>query len=416
VKASRPRLLCLIHRVPYPPNRGDRIRSFHLLKFLADRAEVHLAFPSQGRPHPETIKALERYCQRVSAVPVGRRMRWVSAAWSLGVGRTGTEGLFRSARLKRIVSAWARENHFDAVVVVCSSMVQYLDATGLDGLPVIVDLVDVDSQKWFQYAQHSWGLKRRIFQLEGRRLRRLEASLPDRVDALAFVSSHEAELFRSFCPTDRLHVIGNGVDLDYFRPDAASGTSTSPDCVFVGALDYQANLDGVTWFCREIWPEVRRRHPQAAFRLVGSSPGRAARRLARTPGVDLVGQVPDVRPYLRAAAIAVVPLRVARGLQNKVLEAMAVGKAVVATPQALEGIGATPGVHLCQAVTPAQWVQTIISLLSDPHLGSRLGGAAREFVNQGFQWNAQLQPLIEVPGLRGCFQELSPRTRQQIVV
>jgi sugar transferase (PEP-CTERM/EpsH1 system associated) len=399
VNASRPKLLCLVHRVPYPPNRGDRIRSFHLLKFLADLAELHLAFLSEGPPDPETLKVLECYCERVAAVPLGRAARWLSAAWSLGVGRTATEGLFRSARLKRTVCRWARENRFHAVVAVCSSMVQYLDLAELNGVPVIIDLVDVDSEKWSEYARHSRGLRRRIFQLEGRRLRRLEASLPDRAEAITFVSPEEAELFRSFCPTDRVHAIPNGVDLDYFRPDAGSGAPVSPHCVFVGALDYQANLDGVAWFCREIWPAVRRRHPEATFRLVGSRPGFAARRLARTPGVELVGGVPDVRPYLGAAAVAVVPLRVARGLQNKVLEAMAMGKPVVATPQALEGVGATSGVHLCQAATPDQWVQALSDLLSDCDLRSRLGDAARVLVAERFEWEAQLQPLAALLGL-----------------
>ena len=410
MKASRPKILCLVHRVPYPPNRGDRIRSFHLLKFLAELAEVHLAFPSEGRPDPETVKALKCYCEQVAAVPLGRRTRWVNAAWSLCVGRTATEGLFRSRRLKRTVRSWVRKNHFDAVVVVCSSMVQYLDLSGSNGVPVIVDLVDVDSQKWLEYAEHSRGLKRKLFQLEGRRLRRLEASLPSRADAITLVGPQEAGVFRSFCPTDRVHVISNGVDLDFFQPDTGAGTPASKNCVFVGALNYGANLDGVAWFCREIWPRLRGRHPQAVFRLVGSKPGKAARRLGGLPGVDLIGEVPDVRPYLREAATVVVPLRVARGLQNKVLEAMAMGKPVVVTPQVLEGIGATPDVHLCQAATSDDWVRTIDRLLCDPELRGRLAGAAREFVKQEFHWKTQLQPLTGLPGLCQCFEPAAPPT------
>lgn len=400
MKAARPRLLYLVHRVPYPPNRGDRIRSFHLLKFLAELAEVHLAFLCHQRPDPQTLDALGRYCEQIAAAPLGRRARWVHAAWSLGRGRTATEGLFHSARLKHVVARWARKNRFDLIVVFCSSMAQYLDAPGLNGATVIVDLVDVDSQKWFDYAQRSWGLKRRLFQLEGRRLRRVEISLADRVDGLTLVSPQEAELFRSFCPSSNPSVISNGVDLDYFQPDGTGGSPLSQTCVFVGALDYEANLDGATWFGREIWPRVRGGHPQATFRLVGSRPGRAARRLARLPGVELTGEVPDVRPYLSEAAIVVVPLRVARGLQNKVLEAMAVGKPVIATPQALQGIGATPGVHVCQSATPDGWVEVVARLLSNADLRSRIGRAARAFVEQQFAWEPRLSALREVPGLR----------------
>jgi len=400
---SKPResILCLVHRVPYPPNRGDRIRSFHVLEFLASRAEVHLAFLAEQPPPRPTMEVLERLCRRVAAVPLGRHSRWAHAAWSLLAGRTATEGLFFCRDLRRIVRRWAERTRFDAAFVFCSSMVQYLDAPGLAGVPAIVDLVDVDSQKWFDYAEHAWPVGRLLFRLEGRRLRRLEASLPDRAAAVTVVSEHEAGLFRAFCPTDRLHVIPNGIDLDFFRPGESPVAPEAESCVFVGALDYKANLDGVAWFCREVWPRVRQRHPRAVFRVVGSNPGPAARRLARLPGVDLVGEVADVRPYLREATIAAVPLRVARGIQNKVLEAMAMGKAAVVTPQALEGIDATPTVHLCQAATPDQWVRAIGVLLADPGLRNRLGRAARAFVAERYQWATQLERLAALPGWSG---------------
>lgn len=412
----RSNILCLVHRVPYPPNRGDRIRSFHLLEFLAERAEVSLAFLCETTPPQETMQTLEGMCRRVTAVRLGPQTRWLRAAWSLGSGRTATEGLFRSGELRRTIHRWHENTQFDAILVFCSSMTQYLDQPELAGVPTVVDLVDVDSQKWFDYARHSRGLKRRLFQLEGERLRRLEVSLPDRAQAVTLVSPHEADLFRSFCPTDRAHAICNGVNLDYFRPDAIPGAPSSDNCVFVGALDYNANLDGVTWLCREIWPAVRNRHPQAVFRLVGSNPGPVARRLGKLPGVQLVGQVPDVRPYLSQAALAVAPLRVARGIQNKVLEAMAMGKPVVATHQALEGIAVTPDVHVCRAATPREWVRSISELLTDPDRCARLGRAARAFVEEQFQWKTQLALLAGLPGLSECLQEADPEPSETIAV
>ena len=411
---SRPNILYLVHRVPYPPNRGDRIRSFHLLQFLAERADVSLAFLSETTPPRETMQVLEGMCRRVTAVRLGPQTRWLRAAWSLGTGRTATEGLFRSRELRRTIRQWHESTQFDAIVVFCSSMTQYLDQPALAGVPTVVDLVDVDSQKWFDYAQHSRGLKRRFFQLEGKRLRRLEVSLPDRVGAVTLVSPQEADLFRSFCPTDRVHAICNGVDLDYFQSGASPGTPSSDNCVFVGALNYNANLDGVTWLCREIWPAVRRRRPQALLRLVGSNPGPVAQRLGKLPGVKLVGQVPDVRPYLSEAALAVAPLRVARGIQNKVLEAMAMGKPVVATHQALEGIGVTPDVHVCRAATPHEWVRSISGLLTDPDRCARLGRAARAFVEEQFQWKTQLAPLADLPGLSECLQQADPEPSKPV--
>ena len=388
-----PKILYLVHRIPYPPNRGDRIRSFHLLEFLAARSEVHLAFLSEGPPSPKAMKALAKHSAELAAVTLGPRTRWLRAAWSLGSGRTATEGLFRSSQLARIIGRWARDTRFDAVLVFCSSMAQYLDVAGLEGVPIVVDLVDVDSQKWLDYTESAGGLKRAVFRLEGRRLRRLERSLVERAKAVTLVSRHEADLLREFCPTDRIHAIANGVDLDYFRPAGPDESYDSRQCVFTGALDYRANLDGVQWFCRHVWPEVHRRRPGVSFALVGSNPSATAYRLAELPGVELVGEVPDVRPHLASAAIAVVPLRVARGIQNKVLEALAMGKAVVASPQSLEGLGVEPEVHLRQAAGPEEWINAISDLLDNPELRNRLGRAGRAYVEEQHCWDARLAPF-----------------------
>ena len=401
---SRPQILYLAHRVPYPPNRGDRIRSFHQLRFLAQRAHVSLGFLCEEAPPPDTMHVLRSMCRRVAPHRLGRHLRRLRGAWSLATGRTATEGLFGCDGLRRTVSQWAQQTRFDAVFVFCSSMVQYLGAAGLAGVPVVVDLVDVDSQKWLDYGRHSRGPLRWLFQTEAMRLRRLEASLAARAEALVVVSRREAALLQSFCASDRIYAIPNGVDLDHFHPDACDCPGAAETCVFVGALDYRANLEGVTWFCRAIWPGIRQRHPHAVFRLVGRRPGHAARRLARLPGVDLVGEVADVRPYLCEATVVVVPLRIAPGIQNKVLEAMAMGKPIVVTPQAREGVEAAPDVHLCQAETPTEWVQTVARLFTDGELRRRLGCAARQFVEQHFRWNDQLQLLAGLPGMSKCLR------------
>lgn len=405
---SRPKILFLAHRVPYPPNRGDRIRSFHLLTFLSRRADVSLAFLAEDRPSPETLEALGSLCRDVAGLQLGRRRRWLSAARSLAFGRTATEGLFRCSRLRRLLARWSRTTRYDAVVAFCSSMVQYLDVPGLAGVPVVVDLVDVDSQKWLQYAAEASGLKRWLYQLEGERLRRVEQSLPSRAKAITLVSRCEVELYRSFCSDGSAHAIPNGVDLNYFHPRPNVTSATSQDCVFVGALDYRANVDGVRWFCNEIWPEVRRRRPEATFTLVGSRPSPVVRRLAGQPGVRLACDVADVRPYLADAALVVVPLRIARGIQNKVLEALASAKAVIATPEALEGIDVEPEVHACQAVTPTQWIESMLRLLDSPPTRERLGKAGRTFVETHFCWDRQLEPLAALVGLPPCAHDARP--------
>jgi sugar transferase (PEP-CTERM/EpsH1 system associated) len=396
---SLPSVLFMTHRVPYPPDRGDRIRSFHELKWLAARARVDLAFPCEQRPAAETMHALGSLCRRVAAAPLGRPMRWLRAAGAIARGRTMTEGLFRSRALRDTLDRWTQETCFDAVLACCSSMAQYLDLPGLEGVPAVVDLVDVDSQKWLDYAAISTGLPRRLFAMEGRRLRRLEASLSGRTAAIVLASGREAELCREFCPADRVHAVPNGVDLEYYRPTDKLPAEWPPRCVFVGALDYRANLDGVSWFCTEVWPAILRRRPAAQFTLVGSRPGAVARRLASRPGVRLAADVPDVRPYLADAAVAIVPLRVARGIQNKLIEAMAMGKAVVATPQALAGLETEPGIHVCQAATPQEWTDAILHLFSDADLRRRIGAAGRRYVEEHHRWDVVLEPLGPLLGI-----------------
>ena len=170
-------------------------------------------------------------------------------------------------------------------------------------------------------------------------------------------------------------------------------------CVFVGALDYRANIDGVTWFCREVWPQLCGRFPDARVILVGRRPVSSVRQLARYPSVEVVGDVSDVRPYLQDAGVVVVPLRIARGIQNKVLEALAAGKAVIASPQALEGLDVVVGEHVYQASTAEEWVGGLSSLFQDRAERCRLGAAGRTFVLEHHQWNQCLQPFAELLGL-----------------
>jgi sugar transferase (PEP-CTERM/EpsH1 system associated) len=388
----KPNILFLVHRVPFPPNRGDRIRSYHMLKFLAERAEVSLATLADEPLEAGTRQRLDSICSRVAIEPVGRS-RWLRAAASMASGRSATEGLFRSPRLARTIRAWSRETRWDAVVVFCSSMVQYLDLPELAGVPAVVDLCDVDSQKFFDYAAHARGLKRQLYRLEGRRLRRVECSLAGRVQAITLVSEAEANLFRSFCPNDRTHAICNGVDLEYYQP--AEGDGRPGRCVFVGAMDYQPNIEGVVWFCDQVWPQVIAARPDATFAIVGRNPAPAVRRLASLPGVEVIGSVPDVRPHLAEAQIAVIPLLIARGIQNKVLEAMAMSKPVIASPQAIEGLAAEPGVHAAVAAAPADWLEQLQFLFADARARRDLATAGRLFVEHQHGWRACLQPLAD---------------------
>jgi sugar transferase (PEP-CTERM/EpsH1 system associated) len=393
---DRPSLLYLVHRVPYPPDKGDRIRAFHLLKYLAQRSRLYLACLADEPVPSETEVALRNYCERLAIVSLHRRMRWLKAFGSLAAGHTITEGAFSSSVFKKLVQDWAREVPFTAAIGSASSMVPYLQLAELREASIVIDLVDVDSQKWFDYAAISHGVRSWVYHTEGKRLRKLEEKLPAWTRAVTLVSEAEADLYREFCSQGAVHGVTNGVDLKYFQPGPKH---TEKSCVFIGVLDYRPNVEGLCWLCRHVWPDVHRLRPGTKLYLVGKSPAPQVRRLADLPGVELVGPVPDVRPYLARAAVTLVPLQVARGVQNKILEALAMAKATIVSPEALTGLQAEPNVHVLQADTPAQWVESILAVLDDPGLQQRLGAAGRRYVEEHHSWDHCLEPFGQLLGL-----------------
>ncbi len=333
---------------------------------------------------------------------------------SLVIGRPASEGAFDSPALRAVLRSWFQETRYRVCLVSASSMVPYLQMPELRGVPAIVDLVDVDSQKWLDYAAISRPPRSWLYRLEGRRLRRLEQELPSWTRAVTLVSEAEANILRPLAgpgregeapaepgsmaredprPPGRIQVITNGVDLEYFRP---TGETDETGCLFVGALDYLPNMDGISWFCREAWQGIRRRHPEAKITVVGRQPTAAVRRLAHLPGVEVIGQVPDVRPYYAQATVVVAPLRLARGVQNKLLEALAMGKALVASSTTLAGLKAQPGVHLLRADSSAEWQTAISQLLENRSLREQLGAAGRQYVEDNHRWDQCLEPLRQL--------------------
>jgi sugar transferase (PEP-CTERM/EpsH1 system associated) len=390
----RPTVLFLTHRTPFPPDKGDRIRTYNVLKFLSTRADVHLACLADEPVSSEQNEGMRQLASRVGAVPIGTS-RWIGALASLATGGTVSQGAFRSGRLTDLLRSWAREVRYDACLVSASSLVPYMDLPELRSTPAVIDLIDLDSQKWFDYAAKG-GLKSWLYHLEGHRLREVEKQLSSRFRAAVVVSEVEADLYRRFGPAHLVHVIPNGVDLEYFAPRAAAEVL---GCVFVGALDYKPNVLGAEWFCREVWPELIRRHPQARCQLVGRKPAAAVTALAAIAGVEVVGQVPDVRPYVASASVVIAPLQIARGIQNKVLEALSMAKAVVASPQAFAGIAAKAGEQLLEAKDVQAWVREIERLWNDRGERARLGKAGREFALANHCWQTCLEPLAGLLGL-----------------
>jgi sugar transferase (PEP-CTERM/EpsH1 system associated) len=297
-----------------------------------------------------------------------------------------------------VMRDWVRQIVRDKPVtdalVFSSAMAQYVEP--FHQLNRIIDFVDVDSDKWRQYAaRKAWPVSW-IYQREGRNLLSFDQHVAARFDHALFVSEHEAALFRSLAPDSagRVLAIGNGVDSAYFQDDAEYRNPYAPEdevLVFTGAMDYWANVDAVTWFAQEVFPEVARLRPRARFYIVGARPAEAVTRLA-APGITVTGSVEDVRPYLAHARLVVAPLRIARGIQNKVLEGLAMGKPVLASPAAMEGIACGEPLDLKVAEAAEEWVKTGAAMLADPQLPAR-SSRNRSFITRQFSWDASLSRL-----------------------
>jgi sugar transferase (PEP-CTERM/EpsH1 system associated) len=274
-------------------------------------------------------------------------------------------------------------------------MAQFVMDRDLNGIPTVMDFVDVDSDKWRQYAKDARAPMNWVYARESGKLLTYDRAVAARVDASLLVSDAEAALFRKLVPDSaaKIHAVANGIDCDFFSPTHRFETpyTTGPVFVFTGTMDYRPNVDAVVWFANEIFPALRARLPQAVFAVVGAKPSRDVAALASRPGVRVTGRVADVRPFLAHADVVVAPLRIARGIQNKILEGMAMAKPVVTTGQGLEGIDAVPGRHLLLADTPDAFAEKVMEAL-DPR-ASALGAAARQLMEASYSWTGRLAPL-----------------------
>jgi len=402
------KLLYLVHRLPYPPNKGDKLRSYHLLRQLAERHRVWLGSFIDDPKDEAHADALRPWCAGLHLARLRPRSAQARSLPALLGAAPLTLPYYRDAALARWVRGVAARERPDAVVVFSSAMAQYAEPLGL---PTLVDFVDVDSAKWTQYApRHRWPLSW-LYRREGERLLAYERRVAARAARSYFVTEAEAELFRRLAPecAARVAACGNGVDTAHYTPDAAHPTpflEGEQPLVFTGAMDYWPNVDAVTWFAAEALPALRARWPRLRLHVVGRNPAPAVRALAGN-AVAVSGTVPDVRPYLQHAAVVVAPLRLARGIQNKVLEAMAMARPVVASTDCAQPVGARLGDELVAASDAAGFVHEVDALLADPARAAALGAAARARVLASHGWAAQLAPLLRELDTLGAVQPLA---------
>lgn len=388
-------LLYLTHRIPYPPNKGDKIRSFHLLQHLSKRYRVYLGTFIDNKEDWQYEDKVRNYCQDVFIVDLDPLSAKLRSLFALSGNDPLTLAYYRNKKLMQWVKAVCSDEHIENVVIFSSAMAQYVEC-----LPVcrsIIDFVDVDSDKWRQYAlSKSWPFNL-IYHRESRCLLDYERKVAEKFSYSTFVSEKEAELFRQLAPdaASKTTFFNNGVDTDFFSPQRGYSNpyvAAKKVLVFTGAMDYWANIDAVIWFANSVFSAIRMQQPDIDFYIVGAKPARQVQMLADLPGIHVTGAVEDIRPYLMHAVVAVAPLRIARGIQNKVLEAMAMQKPVVVSTQAMEGIHAIPGKELLVAGDARGFVEQILLLL-DSDKQATMGRLARERILRDYTWRANLSRI-----------------------
>lgn len=410
---ERKRVLFLAHRTPFPPNKGEKIRAFWELQALSERCDVDLFCFYDDAEDEKSASRLSPYCQAYYSERLPYFWSRARAVFALLVGRPFTTAFFRSRTMAaRIQSALARRD-YDRIFVFSSSMAQYVEAT--NSVPKVLDLVDVDSDKWRQYSAHTRWPWSWLWRREAQRLARYESLLVQSFSTTIVCTDAEARLLRSKALEGAIAVLENSFTVDQYDPKYVVVSdeirSWQPYIIFTGSMDYFPNVDAVMYFYREVFPLVRREIPDVRFVIAGRNPHRSVAQLQSDPAVKVTGSVPDIKPYLCGAAAAVVPMRIARGVQNKILEAIAAGTPVVSTAVAAAALPAKLGSLLTVADTPQDLAASLINISRNgsPVLPGVLRSAFKTHI-QNLDLQSQLESLVlgtnadmqakEGPGMR----------------
>ena len=393
-------LLFLAHRIPYPPNKGDKLRSYHVLRHLAKRYRVHLGtFVDDPEDWAHVCTVRDLCAGETLCLPLSPRRAKIKSAIAFATGEPLALPYYRDARMTRWVEHVIEKHRIKRVVVFSSPMAQYVNE--LDDLDRLIDFVDVDSDKWKQYADNSGAAMGWLYRREAERLLEFERASAARAIASVFVTQAESALFRKLAGDLIAPVITveNGVDAEYFSPDGVqmpTGWKVGRDApdnhsvVFTGAMDYKPNIDAAAWFSREVMPLVRHQIPDASFWIVGARPTSEVRSFARAGEIHVTGTVVDVRPFLAHAGAVVVPMRLARGIQNKALEAMAMGAATIVSTTSAVALNAVADRDFRVADDAESFARSVIEFLRDPSLRARIGRAGRAAILENYDWSHNL--------------------------
>lgn len=385
----------LVHRIPFPPNKGDKIRSFHLLQHLSQHYRVFLGCFIDDAFDEQYVSELQNWCEAVCCIRLHKTAAMLRGLTGFITGKAITLPYFFHPKMQRWTNNIIQQQQIQQVLIYSSAMAQYVqNSTFLTNK--VIDFVDIDSDKWLQYSERSQGIKRWFYRRESALLQRYEIAICHKFNTSLFVSEDEAAAFRKLLkPKARCNVysVNNGVDLDYFNPSAAFAKAEVPlpqdFIVFTGAMDYWANVDAVCWFSKEVWPTLQQQYPNLSFVIVGGNPHQDVKALASYPGIIVTGRVKDVRHYISSAAFVVAPMLIARGIQNKILEAMAMNKTVVCTTMAMEGINAPTSEHALIADGSTAFIDACLQSLAKQEVHN----TNRQWVTEHFSWQHTLNCL-----------------------
>ena len=381
------KILFLSQRVPYPPNRGDKITTWRLIERMQREHEVRILAFAHDDADVRAAKELEAKGFPIETFAPRGKLR----ALPLVMTNTPmTLGVFGSSALQRKTDEWIADA--DMAYAYSSSMGAFF--LRHEGTPRVMHFAELDSDKWLQYAKKKRFPASWIYNREFRTLRAFETELAHSVDENVFCTPLEQAIFQGEIPGASSAVMRNGVDLEQYTP--AYDKAEPGHLVFVGVMNYYPNVEGCRWFCDEILPGVQERVPGARLSIVGSHPTPEVERLADRPGVEVTGFVDDPSDWLRRAVVSVAPLRIARGIQNKVLEAMAMGLPVVGTTSATQGVDGEPGRDFLVADDAPGQIDAVCDLLRDSERARQLGERARAFVEEHYDWETCLRPLDQI--------------------
>lgn len=389
------KILYLCHRFPFPPKRGGKIRPFNMIRHFHQQGhQVYVASLARSAAEAAEGEGIKAYCSHYFAAVVNEKVQFARMIMRLPLLTPSSMGYFYSRELAAHIRQLLAQQQFDLIFVHCSSVAQYV--ADITHIPKILDFGDMDSQKWLAYREFKPFPLNLGYLLEGQKMLRAEKHLAAKFDISTCTTKAELETLQSYQAAPATAWFPNGVDTDYFCPDAGKQDYEAHSISFIGRMDYYPNQQAMLQFCAAAWPLILAQLPDAKLYIVGAEPSAEIRALAKLQGVTVTGSVADVRPFIRNTAAMVAPLKIARGTQNKILEAMAMGVPVISSSEAAGGIDAVVNQHFLIADTASELAQQALRLMTEPQLRQHYATAGRARMLSNHQWHLSMQQLDSI--------------------